>query len=671
MAILPPPRRGGPVLPSTRRPIAAPTLADIRRQFLVQGMVPEGAIPASILRSWQRCAALGLQMDERPRVEPIEVGRLRERHDRADRLRSAARAEIRLLHDEASASGAIVILTDADGFVLDMLGHADFAEKAARVALRPGVAWGEAATGTNAIGAALAERAEISVLGGEHFFESHRILSCTAAPIVGPRGETMGVLDLSNHAAIQPTHAPALVRRAVAAIEHRLFADTFTHHEVVAIHRDRGELGSRREGLLAFEGDRLIGATRRALDLLEVESDALGRVSWGDLFLGGRMRSEAETRITSSRGRPLYGTLRRPEASRAAAISGAASRSAAPVAAPRPRPEITPIWDEPRARVLARATRLIDADVPVLVQGETGSGKEVFARELHRASRRADAPFVAVNCAALPDSLIEAELFGYEEGAFTGARRKGSKGLMREADGGVLFLDEIGDMPIALQARLLRALQEREVTPLGGGKPVAVDFALVCATHHGLVDAVERRAFRQDLYFRIAQYTIELPPLRERGDLRAVVEHLWAEVAAPNAIRLAPAAFDRLVAYDWPGNFRQLHATLRTLAILAEPGETLEEEALPADIRGSRRPPVETVRMPFASGDATAEGPGGTVSPMVEPPSGGSIERLEDIGSAAMRAALEACGGNVTRAAARLGIHRSTLYRRLFGSTRS
>ena len=656
MAILPPPRRTGATMALPRRPMAEQALTAIRRQFLTQGMVPEGAVPASILRSWQRCAALGLQMDERPRVEPIDGGRLRERHDRADRLRSAARTEIRLLHDEASASGAVVILTDAEGFVLDMLGHAEFAEKASRVALRPGVLWGEAATGTNAIGAALAERTEISVLGAEHFFESHRILSCTASPIISPTGEAIGVLDLSNHAHIQPTHAPALVRRAVAAIEHRLFAETFANREVFAIHFDRGELGSNREGLLAFEGDRLVGATRQALAMLEVEADALGRLSWSDLFAGGRPRLGGDERIASMRGRPLHGLFRRPnEPRRPPASPVATPRIDAASPRPRPKPEPTIVWDDLRARALARATRLVDADVPVLVQGETGTGKEVFARALHAASARAACPFVAVNCAALPEGLIEAELFGYEEGAFTGARRKGSKGLMREADGGMLFLDEIGDMPLALQARLLRALQEREVTPLGGGRPVPVDFTLVCATHHGLAEAVESRRFRQDLYFRIAQYTVELPPLRARDDLHEVIRRMWAETTGENRVGLTPAALDRLATHHWPGNFRQLAATLRTLAILAEPGETLDEEALPADIR---RAPRHTPA-PAASLDAPIGERSRSARATAEP------HRLEDLEQQAIGAALNACGGNITRAAARLGVHRSTLHRHL------
>ena len=648
--------RHGPNVITPRRLEGAHTLAAVRRRFLMQGAVGEGDLPASILRSWQRCAALGLRMDMRPEVEAIGRGDLRERFDRAESLRAAASGEIRMLHEEAAGAGGVVILTDAEGVLLEVLGDPAFAEKASRVALRPGVAWVEATTGTNAIGTALAERREISVVGAEHFFENHRILSCTAAPIVDGRGTMRGVLDLSNEARVQPLHAPALVRRAVASVERRLFEAGFAEHELVRFGRDPSEIGGMREGLLAFEGDRLVGANRVALEALDLDWSAIDRCRWSDLFAVGRRQAEAGE-LVSARGRVLCGRLAGP-------VSGAKPARAV---APRPAETASPrrdrgrtaaiVWDEATSRASVRATRLVDADVPVLIQGETGAGKEVFARTLHAASRRAGQPFVAINCAALPEGLIEAELFGYEEGAFTGARRKGSKGLLREADGGVLFLDEIGDMPLALQARLLRALQEREVTPLGGGRPVAVDFALVCATHRGLGEAVAARSFRQDLYFRIAQYTVELKPLRERADLAGLIDRLWADVAGDERIVLSAAMRDRLAAYDWPGNFRQLTATLRTLAVLAEPGETLDEEALPADIR-------------HAGGAATAHRPETDRSRGVAEASPRVVDeprRLDDLNRVAMRAALDACGGNVTRAAARLGVHRSTLHRRLLG----
>ncbi|WP_258231409.1 sigma-54-dependent Fis family transcriptional regulator [Achromobacter pulmonis] len=277
----------------------------------------------------------------------------------------------------------------------------------------------------------------------------------------------------------------------------------------------------------------------------------------------------------------------------------------------------------------------------ILLQGETGAGKEVFARELHARSKRAAGPFVAVNCAALPESLIESELFGYEDGAFTGARRQGSKGLLRQAHGGVLFLDEIGDMPLLLQSRLLRVLQTREVSPLGAARPVPVDFALVCATHRPLAHADADTQgvdtpVRPDLYFRIAEYTVTLAPLRARADRLELLRGLWAAQGA--GPRLPPDIEAVLLAYSWPGNYRQMAAVLRTLHVLAGPAGRVDADMLPADIRATPAP------APGAAGDSV---------------------NLQAMTDAAIRDALAAHGGNVSRAARALGVHRSTLYRRM------
>lgn len=243
-----------------------------------------------------------------------------------------------------------------------------------------------------------------------------------------------------------------------------------------------------------------------------------------------------------------------------------------------------------------------------------------------------------MNCAALPEGLIEAELFGYEEGAFTGARRHGSPGLLRQADGGVLFLDEIGDMPLALQPRLLRVLQEREMMPLGGGKPVKLDFALICATHCDLEAAIAETRFRADLFYRIAHHVVRLAPLREHGDRAALVRTLWESRAGGRP--LTSQALALLSGYDWPGNLRQLAACLQTLVALTEPGETVDADMLPPYI------------VPRAQ-----QGPAASVLPV--------DAGLDALTRAAMRDALAACNGNVARAARLLGISRSTMYRQL------
>lgn len=219
---------------------------------------------------------------------------------------------------------------------------------------------------------------------------------------------------------------------------------------------------------------------------------------------------------------------------------------------------------------------MIDRDIPILILGDTGTGKALLARAIHVDSVRAKQAFVAVNCASIPETLIEAELFGHEEGAFTGARRKGAVGKLVQANGGTLFLDEIGDMPVALQAHLPRVLQERQVTPLGSAKRVPVGVAIVCATHRNLREMIERKAFRDDLFYRLNGLAVRLPPLRERSDLLALVRCILDQLAEPDragqrARQLQPDA-DVLRLFQhcaWPGNVRQWFNVFRTAAVMA------------------------------------------------------------------------------------------------------
>ena len=211
----------------------------------------------------------------------------------------------------------------------------------------------------------------------------------------------------------------------------------------------------------------------------------------------------------------------------------------------------------------------------LLLQGESGVGKELFARAMHDSGPRRAQSFVAVNCTALPENLIEAARFGYQGGAFTGARREGAPGRIREAHGGTLFLDEIGDMPLSLQARLMRVLQDREVVPLGGGKPVALDFALVCATHRHLPAEMQAGRFREDLYYRLNGLTLQLPALRERSDLDHLLARELQGLVPDRAVSIAPDLLQVLRRYRWPGNMRQLDNALRTACALLDIGEAV------------------------------------------------------------------------------------------------
>ncbi|MDQ0467632.1 sigma-54-dependent Fis family transcriptional regulator [Labrys wisconsinensis] len=603
--------------PSTTAPVEI-----ARRQFFGEGRLPRAMVGAPIARSWQRCAALGLDIAAFPAIEPMTADEFRHVSACHERLRHVSRPELQTLRQEAQAMGSVVILTDPDGIILDTLGDAEFAGRAAQVALRPGVRWSEGGTGTNAIGTALYERRPIEVHGGEHYFETHAILTCAAAPIFDPQGRIAGALDLSGSALADHRYALGLVRMAVEQIEHRFFDEGFRDAEVVRFHTDPDLLGTAREGIFVFRDGRLIAANRHGLGLMQLDWSALNARRLDELF-ARPLAAEGIVRSRGRRGEPLFARLSRPPALPSPGPGARRGAAAEP-------------WFDPAGEaMLDRARRLIDAEVPLLVTGETGTGKEIFARRLHQLSARAGGPFVPVNCAALPENLIESELFGYAEGAFTGARRQGARGLVREADKGILFLDEIGDMPLAMQARLLRVLQDRQVKPLGGGPAVTVDFALVCATHRDLAALTAAGAFRSDLYYRLAQYPFEMPALRTLADRRAVIVHLLAQ-HLPGAW-LEPEAEAALAAYDWPGNFRQLAGTLRALAALHRPGEPVTADMLPQPIRA------------HAAAASAAAAP----------------SRLEDIERDAMQRALDLNAGNVSRAARALGVNRSTLYRRL------
>jgi transcriptional regulator with PAS, ATPase and Fis domain len=292
--------------------------------------------------------------------------------------------------------------------------------------------------------------------------------------------------------------------------------------------------------------------------------------------------------------------------------------------------------------VIARARRVIDKPIALLLQGESGVGKELFARACHASGTRRKRPFIAVNCAALPETLIEAELFGYRPGAFTGAARDGAPGRVREADGGTLFLDEIGDMPLAMQARLLRVLQERQVVPLGGGKPVAVDFQLVCATHRQLRAEVDAGRFREDLYYRVNGLALQLPPLRERTDLGALIAAILRDIEPGRTMRLAPDITAAFLGYPWPGNLRQLSSVLRTAcALVGDDEDVIEWRHLPDDV---------------------AEAMAARSRPRPDEDSGADLRRLAD---RCVEQAVRTSGGNMSEAARRLGISRNTLYRKL------
>jgi transcriptional regulator of acetoin/glycerol metabolism len=554
-------------------------------------------------------------------------------------LLDAATPQLDYLTRQLGGTG-LIILGDSEARILAIEGQTAELARFGLHDLRVGSCWSEALRGTNALGTALVEARPTLIDCGEHYLDRLSQFSCTSVPIRDPRGSVVGVLDLTRVGVMpQPQDNLATLMLAASQIESRLFAALHPEQLVVAFHCRRQYLDSPWQGLLALGLDgTVLAANDQACALLELPRELLCGRRCAEL-LGGeggpgllrRLLQGAPLCAQTARGEFYCRTLQVPSAA-----------SAAPLGAARPAPARDAdclsalAGDDPRlARALRMAHQGLAGGLPVLLLGETGTGKEVVAQALHQASARADKPFIAVNCAAIPEGLIESELFGYREGAFTGSRKGGMLGRLQQAHGGTLFLDEIGDMPLALQARLLRVLQERKVQPLGGGAEQDIDVAIICATHQDLRGQVQEKGFREDLYYRINGISLRLPALRERDDLAALIERLLGKLGA-SGVRLDADLRELFEQYDWPGNVRQLEMVLRAALAMREGDETL----LGLDHLSDSQLDELTASTRQAS----------------------SIRENE---LKLIRDTLDRHQGNVSVAAEALGISRATLYRKL------
>lgn len=648
-----------------------PRLREARQAFFERGELPEGMIDPLILRSWERCRRYGLtEHYAQPGVESLDRVALKTEQHRNRYLLQQIRPIMEHVYEQIRDSGSMVILADANGLLLDTVGDPDFVDRADRVALAPGASWDENQRGTNAIGTALSEERPVEVLGAEHFLEHNGFLTCCASPIFGPDGALIGVLDISGDYRATQRHTLGLARLSTALAEKRLFESAHASEIIVCFHPRPDYLGSPKEGLIAVTPDGQIRAINyNGLEILGIRRvDAVGR----DFFmvfeqnlgtLIDRHRLQGQTHYTIKvGGLNLNLTLRGqlPKVGKGGHIldsaSGAPHRPVRPAAAPPAPPSALTLdalktGDARLQLAIDRARRILGRDIPIMIQGESGAGKEMFAKAFHNSGPRANGPFVALNCASIPESLIESELFGYQGGAFTGARKEGAAGKIQQAHGGTLFLDEIGDMPLNMQARLLRVLQERAVTPLGSTREIQVDISLVCATHRKLREEVALGRFREDLYYRLNGLGVTLPPLRERSDIRALVNKLAAEECRErNPVRFTDGAMRVIEGYAWPGNIRQLFNVIRvTIALLDDDEDCIHESHLPEDLFEA---PMADTRHGGETQWAAA-------------PLENQMGSLEEISRQLAQRALDQANGNVSAAARQLGISRNTLYRKL------
>jgi sigma-54 dependent transcriptional regulator, acetoin dehydrogenase operon transcriptional activator AcoR len=645
-----------------REHIEAVVAATARGEMLAATRTHESIIESS----WRRCVhQYGLDPARMQEARILTSTRLREHQQRIDDFARIARHGLETLYEQVAGMGYVVLLTDAAGVTVDYIGDANTDAALRRAGLYLGAQWSEAGAGTCAVGTALTTGQALTVHQIDHFDATHIPLTCTAAPLFDSRGALSAILDISALTSPQARDsqnlALQLVRIYARHIENANFLRTHRQDWILKLNSAPEFVDVDPDFLIALDaGGRIVGHNRRAHEMLAAElgrplasmtpnviasdaTSALIGMPFDALF---EARLEELGRFVYSRpselralplarsGALLYLSVMPPAPCFSASES---ARSAQGGQLPAPLASLCG-GDAPLTRQLERAAKLIDSPINLLVNGETGSGKEYFAKALHRASVRRAGPFVAVNCAAIPETLIESELFGHLPNSFSGAGAKGKRGLIQEADGGTLFLDEIGDMPRELQSRLLRVLAEGEVLSIGASRPVSVDVRVISATHHSLDELMRDGRFREDLYYRLNGARFTLPPLRERSDLDWLIERMLEGAAT-----LAPAARERLHAHQWPGNLRELANVLRYARAVCSNG-LIDVDDLPEG---------------FGAPSTFADQPTARIEEADFDP-----HRLPPEGMLLMQY-LRAASWNLSAVARQIGVSRMTLYRRM------
>ncbi|UZE09929.1 sigma-54-dependent Fis family transcriptional regulator [Pseudomonas sp. B21-053] len=606
------------------------------------------AVPASPLShdaiiqdSWSRCRAFGLNHHSVPTFDQLPADGIAQLLESQHSLVQTTHQEVLPYYENIlSNSNCLIMLADNQGQVLTSWGTQRFIEPSLTRGFSVGASWMERCSGTNAIGTALACEQAVHIEHDEHFLKANRFMTGSAAPIFDAERKVIAVLDVSSDSYLPPSHTLGMVKMMSQTVENRLILNLFHgQHFQLTFNTGLNNLDSQWAGLLIFdETGQVLSANRRADNLLGI---SLSRVSVESLF-----------KVS------LLELLNQPDGLPFALQASGRNRFQCLLKRPKQAPIQARVFTEPSVatpptaislntlhfgdsrveKAVRQAERLLEKDIPLLIHGETGVGKEVFVKALHQASSRSKQPFIAVNCAAIPAELVESELFGYEKGAFTGANQKGSIGLIRKADKGTLFLDEIGDMPLPTQARLLRVLQERCVQPVGSSELFPVDIRIISATNRSLREQVQLGRFREDLYYRIGGLTLELPPLRERSDKQALFKRLWEQHREPSQWAwLSREVMELFSRHPWPGNLRQVSSVMQVALAMAEE-QPVKPEHLPDDFFVDlEMEPVEPAE-PLAVDLNDAQ----------------DLNRL-----------LQAAGGNISHLARRLGVSRNTLYKRL------
>jgi len=631
------------------------------RQFALTGKADRSAVRQQVAESWERCFRRGLRPNA-PKVSvklsPAQLARIHRAN--ADFIQ-AALPFMRFLQSAVRGTGFILVLTNAEGVVLEVFGDEDILRMARDNNYVAGSSRAEEEVGTNSIGLCLIQKEPVQVTGPEHYNQRHHDWTCSSAPVFSPEGNLLGAITLSGKSSSAHRHTLGMVISAAEAIENKLKQRKADKEKSSYETLLESLLGSISEAVIAVNHKGVVThanqkACRMAgLSCQKMMGQSIDKVFPGqpllmEMALNGKEHGNVEVGVDGPQGRNYF--ILRPFLIREDEkhwgfflVMSERSRffnEVRKVSGHNARFTFEDIKGQAPEflRQIKLANIAAGADSRVLIMGETGTGKELFAQAIHNASARSQGPFVAINCAAIPRELIESEILGYKEGAFTGARKGGQVGKLELADGGTVFLDEVGEMPLDAQTKFLRVLQDGMITRLGDNRPMKVDVRVIAATNEDLVERVASKGFRQDLYFRLSVVELNIPPLRGRlDDLPLLVEHVLGRVSyklGARQLSIAPEAMEVLRRYQWPGNVRELGNILEMAAIVCD-GREIEVEHLPQRI--------------FRPGLATQ------VTEAVQP--------MKQMETEVLKNALAECGGNVAQVSRELGLSRSTIYRRI------
>lgn len=610
--------------------LASPFYLHTWKKFVDEGVLDSNRINERISESWYRCKQANVNPHMNKGQKILTPNIFQDQKKKSEIFLDIAIPQIQNMRKTIDELQMMALLIDPDGYVLSLSGNKQTLQRAKHINFVEGVKWTEAAVGTNAIGTALEIEEAIMISGTEHYSVASHSWSCAAAPIHNDDGKLIGVLDFSCQIEFSHPYMLGMVTSIAHAIE-RECSIRVHQNELQLIHRFLDVIDSDEQVVICNHRDVIVSASKRVRERVCNRS----RMKLADLMHYG-LKTKLEVPVYSNNrmiGKCIYvkGNKQVKSFSTSPFINGITFPGV--------------IGTSSAFQHTLEEIKLVSpTDASVYVCGETGVGKEYVARAIHENSPRKNGPFIAVNCGSLPKELMESELFGYAEGAFTGARRQGYKGKFEQADGGTIFLDEIGEVPPEMQVALLRVLQERTVNPIGSSKEIPVNIRIITATHKDLLRLVEEGKFRQDLYYRLHVYPLYVPSLIERKeDIPYFIKHFckrknW-NVVFPKSI------CNQFYQHTWPGNIRELLNVLERIYILSQGREICEKQIsfLLQTMMGNQH----------------------QLALQAENKTENTLNFREKIQRDSMIEALEKTNGNVSLAAKLLDVPRSTFYKRM------